>query len=128
MQEYIEPPEFQRLLFFDGLDTLGRPVVVVNADALGDNKGARKSAFQHIVNVLEPIVIQVRLALSSTSLFQMLVWVLRQVQPDDSIVLCAGSICPFPGEPGWGHKEQQDSDRAAGVSIPQPLKAIQEEC
>jgi hypothetical protein len=61
MQEYIEPPEFQGLLFFDGLDTLGRPVVVVNADALGDSKGARKSAFQHIVNVLEAIVIQVQL-------------------------------------------------------------------
>ena len=61
MQEYIEPPEFQGLLFFDGLDTLGRPVVVVNADALGDDRGARKSAFQHIVNVLEPIVIQVQL-------------------------------------------------------------------
>lgn len=60
MQEYIEPPEFQGLLFFDGLDTLGRPVVIVNADAMGENKGARKHAFQYIVHVLEPIVILVR--------------------------------------------------------------------
>ena len=60
MQEYIEPPEFQGLLFFDGLDTLGRPVVIVNADAMGENKGARKHAFQYIVHVLEPIVMQVR--------------------------------------------------------------------
>ena len=60
MQEYIEPPEFQGLLFFDGLDSLGRPVVIVNADAMGENKGARKNAFQYIVQVLEPIVIQVQ--------------------------------------------------------------------
>ncbi|CAL5219363.1 g1182 [Coccomyxa viridis] len=56
--EYIEPPEFRGLLFFDGLDSLGRPVVIVNADAMGENKGARKNAFQHIVQVLEPIVVQ----------------------------------------------------------------------
>ena len=60
MQEYIEPPEFRGLLFFDGLDSLGRPVVIVNADAMGENKGARKNAFQHIVQVLEPIVVQVQ--------------------------------------------------------------------
>ena len=72
MQEYIEQPEFQGLLFFDGLDTLGRPVVVVNADALGDSKGARKSAFQHIVNVLEPIVIQVQLCTLLLSLCHLL--------------------------------------------------------
>ena len=60
MQEYVEAPEFQGLLFFDGLDSLGRPVVIVNADALGENRTARKGAFQYIVNVLEPIVTQVR--------------------------------------------------------------------
>lgn len=60
MQEYIEPPEFRGLLFFDGLDSLGRPVVIVNADAMGENKGARKNAFQYIVQVLEPIVVQVQ--------------------------------------------------------------------
>lgn len=59
MQEYIEPPEFRGLLYFDGLDSLGRPVVIVNADAMGENKGARKNAFQYIVQVLEPIVTQV---------------------------------------------------------------------
>ena len=60
MQEYIEPPDFQGLLYFDGLDSLGRPVVIVNADAMGEDRGARKSAFQYIVQVLEPIVIQVQ--------------------------------------------------------------------
>ena len=60
MQEYIEPPDFQGLLYFDGLDSLGRPVVIVNSDAMGENRGARKSAFQYIVQVLEPIVIQVQ--------------------------------------------------------------------
>ena len=59
VQEYIEPPEFRGLLFFDGLDSLGRPVVIVNADAMGENKGARKNAFQYIVQILEPIVVQV---------------------------------------------------------------------
>ena len=60
MQEYIEPPEYRGLLFFDGLDSLGRPVVIVNADAMGEQKGSRKSAFQYIVRTLEPVVIQVR--------------------------------------------------------------------
>lgn len=59
MQEYIEPPEHRGLLFFDGLDSLGRPVVIVNADAMGEQKGDRKSAFQYIVRTLEPVVIQV---------------------------------------------------------------------
>lgn len=60
MQEYVEPSDFQGLLFFDGLDSLGRPVIIVNADAMGENKGARKSAFQFIVHTLEPVVIQVQ--------------------------------------------------------------------
>ena len=32
--EAFEPPEFQGMLYYDGVDSLGRPVVVVNADAV----------------------------------------------------------------------------------------------
>jgi hypothetical protein len=58
-QEIIEPPEFQGLLYCDGLDALGRPVVVVNADAVAEERSARKAAFQYLLYQLEPIVVQV---------------------------------------------------------------------
>jgi len=32
--EAFEPPEFHGMLYYDGVDSLGRPVVVVNADAV----------------------------------------------------------------------------------------------
>lgn len=58
-QEFIEPPEFQGLLYCDGLDALGRPVVVVNADAVAEDRHARRAAFQYLLYQLEPIVVQV---------------------------------------------------------------------
>lgn len=58
-QEFMEPPEFQGLLYFDGLDSLGRPVVVINADAVAEEKHARKAAFQYLLHQLEPVVSQV---------------------------------------------------------------------
>ncbi|KAK9908724.1 hypothetical protein WJX75_001952 [Coccomyxa subellipsoidea] len=56
--EFVEPPEFQGLLYFDGLDSLGRPVVVINADAVAEEKHARKAAFQYLLHQLEPVVSQ----------------------------------------------------------------------
>jgi len=32
--EAFEPPELHGMLYYDGVDSLGRPVVVVNADAV----------------------------------------------------------------------------------------------
>lgn len=55
----MEPPEFQGLLYCDGLDSLGRPVVVINADAVAEDKGARKAAFEYLLHQLEPVVTQV---------------------------------------------------------------------
>ncbi len=55
----MEPPEFQGLLYYDGLDSLGRPVVVINADAVAEEKPARKAAFNYLLHQLEPVVSQV---------------------------------------------------------------------
>ncbi len=55
----MEPPELQGLLYYDGLDTLARPVVVINADAVADEKGARKAAIYYLLHQLEPVVSQV---------------------------------------------------------------------
>jgi hypothetical protein len=46
-------------VYCDGLDALGRPVVVVNADAVAEQRAARKAAFQYLLYQLEPIVVQV---------------------------------------------------------------------
>ena len=42
--------------------------------------------------------------------------------------MAAGPIRPPAGQPGWGQQEQQGPDRAAGVSLPRPVEALQEEC
>ena len=58
-QEAEEPPEFAGLLYWDGLDALGRPVIVVNADAVAEDKAARRAALDYMLHLLEPIVVQV---------------------------------------------------------------------
>ena len=56
--EFYEPPEFKGLLFYDGVDSLGRPVVVVDFDAVAPTT-ARSAVMQYILQRLEPIVSQV---------------------------------------------------------------------
>jgi len=56
VQSY-EPPEYAGLVFHDGIDALGRPVVVVNADALAP-KSSRKDAIAYMQQRLEPIIVQ----------------------------------------------------------------------
>ncbi|KAK9825463.1 hypothetical protein WJX81_005184 [Elliptochloris bilobata] len=55
--EAFEPPEFQGMLYYDGVDSLGRPVVVVNADAVAA-KVSRRAAGQYMLRQLEPLVAQ----------------------------------------------------------------------
>lgn len=66
MQSY-EPPEYAGLVFHDGIDALGRPVVVVNADALAP-KSSRKDAIAYMQQRLEPIIVQARLPIRLMSL------------------------------------------------------------
>lgn len=58
-EEAFEPPEFKGLVFHDGVDSLGRPVIVVDADAVAP-KVSRKAACAYMLQRLEPIVVQVR--------------------------------------------------------------------
>ena len=57
VQSY-EPPEYRGLVYHDGVDSIGRPVVVVNADALAPG-ASRKDAISYMQQRLEPIVVQV---------------------------------------------------------------------
>ena len=59
MAQSYEPPEYAGLVFHDGIDALGRPVVVVNADALAP-RASRKDAISYMQQRLEPIVVQVQ--------------------------------------------------------------------
>ena len=59
-QDFQEPPQFAGLLYWDGIDAVGRPVIVVNADAVSEDKVARRAAADYILHLLEPIVIRVR--------------------------------------------------------------------
>lgn len=54
-----EPPEYQGMLFYDGVDARGRPVVVVNADVALSVPSKRKAALEFILQRLEPIITQV---------------------------------------------------------------------
>ena len=56
-QDFQEPPQFAGLLYWDGVDAVGRPVIVVNAD----EKAASRAAAEYMLRLLEPIVIRVRL-------------------------------------------------------------------
>lgn len=47
------------MLFHDGVDSQGRPVIVVNTDAVGTTRKARGQALQYMLHRLEPIVVQV---------------------------------------------------------------------
>ena len=47
------------MLFHDGVDSQGRPVIVVNTDAVGTGRKARSAAMQYMLHRLEPIVTQV---------------------------------------------------------------------
>ncbi len=58
--DFYEPPEFKGLLFYDGVDSLGRPVVVVDFDAVAPST-TRAAVMQYILQRLEPIVSQVLL-------------------------------------------------------------------
>lgn len=53
-----EPEEYRGLVYYDGVDSLGRPVVIVNADAL-PRSASRKAAVTYLLQRLEPIVTQV---------------------------------------------------------------------
>eukprot|EP00884_Botryococcus_braunii_P017516 jgi/Botrbrau1/4448/Bobra.0348s0036.3 len=53
-----EPPEYQGMLFYDGVDARGRPVVVVNADVALSVPSKRKAALEFILHRLEPIITQ----------------------------------------------------------------------
>lgn len=57
IQSY-EPPEYKGLVFHDGVDSVGRPVVVINADALAPG-ASRKDAISYMQQRLEPIIVQV---------------------------------------------------------------------
>ena len=58
MQPVSEPDEYKGLVYYDGVDSLGRPVVIVNADAL-PRSASRKAAVHYLLQRLEPIVTQV---------------------------------------------------------------------
>ena len=47
------------MLFHDGVDSQGRPVIVVNTDAVGTTRKARGQALQYMLHRLEPIIVQV---------------------------------------------------------------------
>ena len=53
----LEPRELRGLMYSDGLDSLGRPVVVVDADAIKATT-SRKDACSYMLKRLEPIVQQ----------------------------------------------------------------------
>lgn len=59
MADAFEPEEFKGMLFHDGVDSQGRPVIVVNTDAVGTARKARSQALQYMLHRLEPIVTQV---------------------------------------------------------------------
>lgn len=59
MADAFEPEEFRGMLFHDGVDSQGRPVIVVNTDAVGITRKARAQALQYMLHRLEPIVVQV---------------------------------------------------------------------
>ncbi|KAL0049226.1 hypothetical protein WJX82_009144 [Trebouxia sp. C0006] len=58
MADAFEPDEFKGMLFHDGVDSQGRPVIVVNTDAVGTARKARSQALQYMLHRLEPIVTQ----------------------------------------------------------------------
>lgn len=58
MADAFEPDEFKGMLFHDGVDSQGRPVIVVNTDAVGTARKARSQAVQYMLHRLEPIVTQ----------------------------------------------------------------------
>eukprot|EP00891_Asterochloris_glomerata_P000615 jgi/Astpho2/615/Aster-04457 len=55
---FTEPEEFAGMLYHDGVDSLGRPVVVVDVDAVSSAVPVRKAAMHYLLERLEPIVIQ----------------------------------------------------------------------
>lgn len=59
MADAFEPEDFKGMLFHDGVDSQGRPVIVVNTDAVGTTRKARAQALQYMLHRLEPIVTQV---------------------------------------------------------------------
>ncbi len=65
MADAFEPQEFKGMLFHDGVDSQGRPVIVVNTDAVGTARKARSQALQYMLHRLEPIVTQVRLLVAA---------------------------------------------------------------
>ena len=68
--DFYEPPEFKGLLFYDGVDSIGRPVVVVDFDAVAPST-TRSAVMQYILQRLEPIVSQVDMLRSSGSGWQL---------------------------------------------------------
>jgi len=65
MADAFEPDEFKGMLFHDGVDSQGRPVIVVNTDAVGTARKARSQALQYMLHRLEPIVTQVCLLVAA---------------------------------------------------------------
>lgn len=65
MADAFEPDEFKGMLFHDGVDSQGRPVIVVNTDAVGAARKARSQALQYMLHRLEPIVTQVCLLVAA---------------------------------------------------------------
>ncbi len=65
MADAFEPDEFKGMLFHDGVDSQGRPVIVVNTDAVGTARKARSQALQYMLHRLEPIVTQVCLVVAA---------------------------------------------------------------
>ena len=47
------------MLFYDGIDSMGRPVVVVDISALHTESATRRQAMQYMLHRLEPIITQV---------------------------------------------------------------------
>lgn len=71
MPEAFEPEEFKGMLFHDGADSQGRPVIVVNTDAVGTGRKARSAAMQYMLHRLEPIVTQVSVYLQQDSCYRL---------------------------------------------------------
>ena len=68
MADAFEPEEFKGMLFHDGVDSQGRPVIVVNTDAVGTARKARSQALQYMLHRLEPIVTQVCLLVAACAI------------------------------------------------------------
>ena len=79
MADAFEPDEFKGMLFHDGVDSQGRPVIVVNTDAVGTTRKARSQALHYMLHQLEPIVIQVTVQASKPCTYHTCIYLLTRL-------------------------------------------------